>query len=117
VPRLTALKPRLGSLPPRIGYQPGDEKARDKHRSATQHWRQWYKSTRWSKLRIKVFIRDHFTCQMCGRIDGNTSRLVGDHRIPHRGDEAAFFDEANVQTLCKPCHDSDKQRQERRNGF
>nr|WP_243256973.1 HNH endonuclease signature motif containing protein [Rhizobium skierniewicense] len=49
----------------------------------------------------------------CGRIDGNTSRLVADHKIPHRGDEALFWDESNLQCLCKPCHDGLKQRQER----
>lgn len=38
--------------------------------------------------------------------------LVCDHVKPHRGDERLFWDEANLQTLCKPCHDRDKQREE-----
>ena len=50
----------------------------------------------------------------CGKIEGDTSQLVADHRRPHRGDERLFWDERNLQCLCKPCHDGTKQRQERR---
>jgi 5-methylcytosine-specific restriction protein A len=32
--------------------------------------------------------------------------------IPHRGDPALFWPDANVQTLCKPCHDRRKQAEE-----
>jgi 5-methylcytosine-specific restriction protein A len=41
---------------------------------------------------------------------------ICDHIIPHRGDEALFFDYDNTQLLCKPCHDAEKQRLEVR-GF
>ena len=77
-------------------------------------WRNWYKLARWQRLRMQVFIRDTFTCQMpeCGRIEGDTSRLICDHKQPHRGDARLFWDEANLQTLCKPCHDTHKQRLE-----
>jgi len=27
-----------------------------------------------------------------------------DHIIPHRGDQALFWDETNWQRLCLPCH-------------
>ena len=36
---------------------------------------------------------------------------VCDHVHPHRGDEVKFW-AGPFQSLCKPCHDSDKQRQE-----
>jgi len=111
---LGSLRPRIGALPSRLGYAPGDEKARDQQRRSTQPWRAWYKTTRWQKLRQRVFLRDHYTCQLCGKLEGNTSRLIGDHKEPHRGNEAAFFNEENVWTLCKPCHDSEKQKQEKR---
>lgn len=77
-------------------------------------WRRWYKTARWKRLRLQTFERDGFTCQMreCGRVEGNTSLLVCDHVEPHRGDERRFFDPENLQTLCKPCHDSVKQREE-----
>ena len=64
---------------------------------------------------MRVFARDRFTCQWpgCGRIEPDTSQLVADHRQEHRGDEGLFWDEENVQTLCKPHHDGAKQRLER----
>ena len=30
---------------------------------------------------------------------------VVDHIIPHRGDDALFWDQSNWQALCKKCHD------------
>ena len=114
VAKLTSLKPMLGSLPPTLGRLPGREAYERERR--TVPWRGWYKLARWKKLRLRIFARDLFTCQMpgCGRIEGDTSQLVADHRRPHRGDEALFWDEGNIQTLCKPCHDGAKQREERR---
>ena len=81
---------------------------------ASAQWKRWYNTARWRALRLKIFLRDLFTCQMpgCGRLEGDTSLLVCDHIKPHRGNEALFWDEANLQTLCKPCHDKVKQREE-----
>lgn len=76
-----------------------------------QPYRQWYKTKRWQSLRWSVLVRDNFTCQMCGKLEPNTSQLVADHTEPHRGDQAKFWGGA-LKTLCKPCHDSLKQRQE-----
>jgi 5-methylcytosine-specific restriction endonuclease McrA len=77
-------------------------------------WRKWYKTRRWQELRIAIFKRDLFTCRMpkCGRLIGDTSQLVCDHKEPHRGDERRFWDPVNLWTLCKPCHDSVKQAEE-----
>lgn len=68
------------------------------------------------ETRLRIFARDGFTCQrpVCGFMSANTSRLICDHRQPHRGDEALFWGEGNLQTLCKPCHDRHKQSEERR---
>lgn len=59
--------------------------------------------------------RDHYTCQRegCGRVCGRKGEAVVDHREPHRGNEALFFDPTNLWLLCKACHDGWKQRQER----
>jgi 5-methylcytosine-specific restriction endonuclease McrA len=75
-------------------------------------WRAWYSTARWQALRRKVLLRDLFTCSKCGRLEGNTSLLVCDHIKPHRGDERLFWDETNLQTLCKSCHDTIKQQEE-----
>ena len=40
--------------------------------------------------------------------------MVADHIEPHRGDPVLFWSRANLQCLCKPCHDSTKQAEEAR---
>jgi len=116
--RLKTLGPRVSALQPRLGYAPGDERARDRQRAATQPWRSWYKTERWRRLRERVLIRDNFTCQqtgvlLVGRHPAPNSPVV-DHIIPHRGDPELFWDENNLQTLSKAYHDSRKQAEERR---
>lgn len=101
MPRLTNLRPSLGVVASRL--RPLD----DVRKAERESWRGWYGLARWARLRAAVLLRDLYTCQMCGRIGG---RLVVDHRCPHRGDAHLFWDEANLQTLCKsPCHDKHKQ--------
>jgi len=81
------------------------------HRSGGA-WRSWYKTARWRRLRMEVFVRDLFKCSACPRIEADTSQLVCDHILPHRGSEALFWELNNLQTLCKRCHDGAKQRGE-----
>lgn len=109
--RLTAVKPRLSALRPRLAKR-DDTRAELDRRRDQRPWRKWYKTARWKALRMLVLTRDLFTCRMCGRLEGDTSKLVADHRIPHRGDEALFWDEGNLQTLCSRCHSGAKQREE-----
>ena len=77
-----------------------------------------YKTKAWRKLRIAAFERDGYRCQMCGvGVCGGRTHprsAVGDHKEPHRNDPALFYALSNVQTLCKRCHDSLKQAQEKR---
>ncbi|MDQ0349748.1 HNH endonuclease [Ancylobacter vacuolatus] len=117
--RLKAIPSRYKVAPSRLATQAHDGPSRDRLRYATKPWRAWYDLARWKRLRLKVFLRDLFACQMpgCRVIEPNTSRLVCDHRVPHHGDEALFWDENNLQTLCKPCHDKVKQAEERRAGW
>ncbi|WP_242218002.1 HNH endonuclease [Shinella zoogloeoides] len=109
MPKLKTLKPMVRTIKGMIAMP-----KRDQHRDAAQPWRAWYKTARWQKLRMQVLIRDRFTCKMegCGKVDIDTSQLVADHREPHRGDARLFWDAKNLQCLCKPCHDSLKQKQE-----
>lgn len=75
-------------------------------------WHGWYKTARWARLRLATFIRDLFTCQRCGLVEGDTGRLVCDHINAHRGDARLFWDADNLQTLCMDCHDRLKQAEE-----
>lgn len=111
VTKLSTIKPRLGGLSSRIGASPRDERERSRQRDSAA-WRQWYKTARWQKLRWAILTRDLFTCRMCRRVVADTSQLVADHKVPHRGDERLFWDPNNIQCLCKPCHDREKQRTE-----
>lgn len=113
--RLSSLPARLGAAPARIGAPPKQEQGPAVVRDNAP-WRSNYKLARWkgpNGVRLATFKRDGYVCQMCGRLEGDTSKLTCDHRIPHRGDEALFWDENNLQTLCtEPCHVKHKQAQE-----
>jgi 5-methylcytosine-specific restriction protein A len=39
-----------------------------------------------------------------------------DHIVSHHGDEALFWDEDNLQALCKSCHDKKTAREDGRWG-
>lgn len=115
--KLKTMAPRIGSLSPRLGRAPGDEKARLKERDQTVAWRSWYGTERWKKLRRQVWERDNYTCQktgvLCtGKYPADNSP-VADHKQPHRGDPALFWDPMNIETVSKAYHDGEKQRQER----
>lgn len=109
--KLTNIRPRVGQLATRIKRRTDAEG----HSAEREAWRAWYKTARWRDLRWATLTRDRFTCQCgCGHLEIETSLLVADHIVPHRGDPDLFWDPANIQTLWKPHHDADKQRHERR---
>jgi 5-methylcytosine-specific restriction enzyme A len=60
---------------------------------------------RWERMRID-FLRQHPLCVLCLAKGITTAANVVDHIVPHRGDRKLFDDPNNLQSLCKPCHDS-----------
>ena len=117
--RLKMLGASLGTVRSSIAYMPQGEKEHDRHR-ATQGWRAWYKTARWQRLREAVLLRDSYTCQatgvlLSGKHPAPNSPVV-DHREPHRGDPALFWNEDNLWSVSKVWHDAEKQRQERTRG-
>jgi 5-methylcytosine-specific restriction endonuclease McrA len=60
----------------------------------------------WQKERER-FLKEHPLCQ-CPDCDEGRIRLrpanVVDHKVPHRGDEALFWDESNWQAMNEDCH-------------
>lgn len=68
------------------------------------------RSSRWVSLRLRteVFMRDNYTCQMCGHAagqnysDGKIVRLEADHIIPFKDKGPTEID--NLQTLCSRCN-------------
>lgn len=103
--------PKLHTLKP--------EGWRSRYRENYAPWRAWYRTKAWYDLRTHVFVRDLFTCQWqgCGRLEGNTKLLVAHHKRPHHGDSVLFWDETNIITVCKQCHDGPIQAMEKGAGY
>ncbi len=111
--KLTQVRGPLQALKPKLAFLNDDKAAASRARDRRHEYRAWYKTQRWRRLRWQVLARDLFTCQMCGKLEAQTSQLVCDHKDPHKGDEGLFWNEGNLWCLCKPCHDSTKQSEER----
>lgn len=113
---LRSLPPRVGSAPPRIGRAPrftGSTPKRDRNHAP---WRAWYATKAWHDLRRKVFERDGYVCQRTGVICSGKhpepDSPTANHKTPHRGDPALFWDEANIETVTKQVHDTVIQAEE-----
>lgn len=79
----------------------------------TRPWRHLYNKKAWHRLRA-TRLRDEPVCRMCVQQGRVTVATIVDHIKPHKGDEVLFFDPENLQSLCKQCHDSAKQKAEKR---
>ena len=66
--------------------------------------KQLYKTARWQKLRKQVLLKQPF-CAECQRQGKITRATIVDHIKPHKGNLDLFWDEENLQSLCKSCHD------------
>ena len=82
-------------------------RAHDRFRNSNDPFRALYFTARWYAVRLRVRLRDKL-CKHCG----NRAIRVIDHIVPariyvarHDGDVEYFYDESNLQGLCKRCHD------------
>jgi 5-methylcytosine-specific restriction enzyme A len=111
--KIRFVRPQLGTVRSQLAMSTGAKTARDmdRRRDRDDPCRAFYKTARWQRLRLEIFLRDRYTCQRpkCGRLESDTSQLVCDHIEPHNGDTEKFW-AGPFQTLCKRCHDRDKQR-------
>jgi 5-methylcytosine-specific restriction protein A len=88
------------------------KKRRDYLRSdEAKEYRKLYSTQRWRKGRL-AHLRAHPLCVYCAAMDQVTAATVVDHRVPHKGDLDLFYDPNNYQSLCAPCHDGAKSREE-----
>ena len=88
-----------------------DHKRKAEQQRGSAHERGY--TSAWVKARAAYLAR-HPLCVHCERDGRVTASRVVDHKTPHRGDKTLFWDsDGNWQPLCKPCHDSHKQRAER----
>lgn len=65
----------------------------------------------WPRIRARQLIKEPL-CRMCKAEGRIVPAEIADHVVPHKGDWHTFFDAENLQSLCRPCHDSVKQRME-----
>lgn len=63
-------------------------------------------SYRWQQ-ESKAFLLEHPLCECdeCQRLNRWRPSATVDHRIPHRGDMALFWDKSNWMAMAKECHD------------
>lgn len=59
--------------------------------------------SRWRKARA-IYLRSNPLCVQCIAASLIVPANVVDHIEPHKGDEALFWNRANWQSLCAPCH-------------
>jgi 5-methylcytosine-specific restriction endonuclease McrA len=90
----------------------------DRRRSTSAaKYRRLYKTALWQTLRAQILTRDLYTCQRCGcRLTQGRSRptdAVVNHITPHKGSVDLFSDPDNLEAVCKQCHDSRIQGEER----
>ncbi|MGX5650198.1 HNH endonuclease [Hydrogenophaga borbori] len=106
-PRLRTLKPRLtpANLSPVATLNPGSWRTKDMSSTARGYGYAWQQAR-------EQHLRQHPLCVMCDAKGRTTRATVVDHKTPHRGDKVLFWDRANWQSLCAPCHDGEKKRQE-----
>lgn len=78
-------------------------------------WHHLYNTKRWKALRL-YHLGTEPICRLCKQADKITPAAVVDHITPHKGNVDLFFDDTNLQSLCKPCHDGTKQAAEH-NGY
>lgn len=79
-------------------------------------WVKWYKTPNWYRLR-HWRLKTEPVCRFCIKVGIVTVADTVDHIKPHRGNMDLFFDRGNLQSLCKSCHSSTKQRIEKSGDF
>jgi 5-methylcytosine-specific restriction enzyme A len=67
---------------------------------------------RWRRARA-AYLAQHPLCVPCAATGRLVAATVVDHVVPHRGNPVLFWDEANWQGTCKPCHDAKTAREGR----
>jgi len=68
----------------------------------TRHERGY--GTAWDKQRKRILARDGGLCQPCRCLSLVTAATAVDHVVPKA--EGGTDDDANLQSICKPCHDA-----------
>jgi 5-methylcytosine-specific restriction enzyme A len=71
-----------------------------------------YKRAIWLRTR-KRKLQEKPLCERCEAKGFVRAANVVNHRVPHKGDLNLFLDWDNLESVCKECHDSTIQSEER----
>lgn len=104
--RLKTLNARLATVGDRLATMNTNSWRGDKQTANQRGY-----NYEWQQARL-VFLNDNPLCKYCESEGRVTAAAIVDHVIAHRGDMALFWDRTNWQSLCKPCHDIVKKREE-----
>ena len=89
-----------------IQYEARRQKGfRQSARTKSKEWHSLYNSRAWRSM-SKNFLEEYPVCARCGR-----PAEIADHIIPHRGDKELFYNELNLQPLCRSCHGAKTMRE------
>ncbi len=93
------------------GRQPAQIKRQNYDRYRPNAARRGY-DARWRKIRI-AHLKEFPFCVFHLENNQFIPATIVDHITPHKQNPYLLYDPNNLQSLCKHCHDSVKQRQER----
>ena len=102
-PRTLGAKPRAVQLEQQRQY--------DRTRSRQRPWRSWYGLTIWKDIRRAQLAAVPY-CERCEADGLVVEATVVNHKVRHNGDWQLFIS-GPFESICKPHHDSDVQREER----
>jgi 5-methylcytosine-specific restriction enzyme A len=102
-----AVRPRA------LGQKPKAQRRRDNDavRRQAKPWRSWYSLPVWQAIRAEQLARQPL-CERHLKRGEIVAATVVNHVGRHGGDWDRFVT-GPFESLCKPCHDSDVQREER----
>lgn len=103
-------------MPPLLGRRSKADRDRsyDAERRKVKPWRSIYSTARWQKRRARQLVIQPL-CERHLKQGQVVAATVANHKVPHRGDERLFF-EGELESVCKTCHDSIIQSEERGGG-
>jgi 5-methylcytosine-specific restriction protein A len=87
----------------------------EQRRTRESETRRLYWTARW-RAKAKRQLDDEPLCQRCTAEGRVTLATIAHHSEPHRGDVQRFWC-VRLESVCKPCHDSEIQAEERAAGL
>jgi 5-methylcytosine-specific restriction protein A len=97
--------------PPTLGFNPQRKRDNDRQRRQSLPWRSWYSLAAWKRRRDHQ-LAHHPLCERCKARGDTVQATVANHKQPHKGDWQMFI-AGTLESVCKPCHDREVQREER----